>query len=145
MSNDPLAQYRKKPLVASEKAANGGGAGEGGYCAFEAKDRVDRLRIIPADEPVQAPLYLNLVNVAYDGDYGTEFVLMFGFMGVRIVGRNLQPVISALLMGTAEYIREFDPELFDEPKDEKAPFIKSIKFEVQEGFLVSPPAGETVH
>lgn len=145
MTKDPLEPYRKKPLVAPEKATSGGAAGKGGYFAFEARDRVERLRIIPTDEPVQAPLYLNLVNVAYNGDYGTEFVLMFGFMEVRVEGRGLQPVISALLMGTAEYIREFDPELFDEPKDEKAPFIKSIKFEVQEGFLVNPPAGETVH
>ena len=144
MSQDPLAQYRRKPPVASEKAT-GGDTEKNGYFAFETRDRVERLRIMPANAPVQAPLYLNLVNVSYDGDYGTNFILMFGFMNVRVAGKNLQPVISALLMGTAEYVCEYDVDRWGEPKDENAPFIKSLQIEAQEAAPVGPPIGETVH
>ena len=51
---------------------------------------------------------------------------------VMVRGRNLQPVIMALEMATADVIQEFDPDRWDKPTDEKAPFIDSIEVVVQE-------------
>jgi hypothetical protein len=131
--NDPLAQYRKKPAagVATEppppKAPDE-------YVAFDAKDKVDRLQIRQANAQARSPAYGYLLDVAYDGPFGTNFVLYYSFMMiVRVEGKNLQPLIMALQMGTAEFIQEFDPEKWPMPKDPKAPFIESIKIAVEQG------------
>jgi hypothetical protein len=52
---------------------------------------------------------------------------------VLVEGRNLQPVIMALQMGTADFIQEYDPDKWPMPKDEKAPFIESITVIAEQG------------
>jgi hypothetical protein len=127
---DPLAQFRKKPLGAS--ADTPPPKGEDEYVAFDAKDKVDRLKIRRANDPTRSPGYAYLLDVVYDGSYGTNFVLVFTFLMVLVRGKNLQPVILALEMGTADFIQEFDADRWQKPKDEKAPFIESIEVVVQE-------------
>jgi hypothetical protein len=51
---------------------------------------------------------------------------------VLVRGKNLQPVIAALEMTTADFIQEFDPDRWQRPKDAKAPIIESIEVVVQE-------------
>ena len=98
--NDPLAQYRKKPLGAVTEPPKG----PSGYVAFDAKDRVERLKIRLANEQTRAPRYGDLLDITYDGPYGTNFVLIYSFMIIVLVeGKNLQGVISALEMGTADF------------------------------------------
>ena len=128
---DPLAQFRKQPPGAAAETTAARDADE--YAAFEAKDRVDRLKIRRANDPTRSPGYAYLLDVVYDGSYGTNFVLVYTFLMVLVRGRNLQPVIMALEMGTAEFIQEFDADRWQKPKDEKAPFIESIKVVLQEG------------
>lgn len=125
MAHDPLAAHRKKPLTTETKEAE-----PQGYVAFDAKDKVTRLQIRSAMQPTHSPGYSYLMNILYDGPYGTNFVLVFHFMSVLVRGKNLQPVIAALQLGTAEFIQEFDETLWTMPKDEKAPVITSIQFEV---------------
>lgn len=120
MAHDPLAAHRKKPLTTETKEPQG-------YVAFDAKDKVTRLQIRCAMQPTHAPGYGYLMNVMYDGPYGTNFVLVFHFMSVLVRGKNLQPVISALETGAAEFIQEFDETLWEQPKDEKTPVITSIQ------------------
>jgi hypothetical protein len=126
---DPLAQFRKSP-VGPGPAIPPKGTDE--YIAFDAKDKVDRLKIRRANDPTRSPGYAYLLDVVYDGTYGTNFVLVYTFMMVLVRGRNLQPVVMALEMGTADFIQEFDPERWEKPKDDKAPFIESIEVVVQE-------------
>lgn len=130
--NDPLAQYRKRPpgVVAEPPPPKG----PDGYVAFDAKDRVERLKIRFANQQTRAPRYHDLLDITYDGPYGTNFVLIYSFMIIVLVeGRNLQGVISALEMGTADFIQEFDADRWQKPTDEKAPFIESIKVVMQDG------------
>jgi hypothetical protein len=127
---DPLAQYRKKAAGAAAEATPPKDANE--YVAFEAKDRVERLRIRRANDPTRAPGYAYLLDVVYDGPHGTNFVLVYTFIMVLVRGRNLQPVIMALEMGTAEFIQEFDPDRWGKLKDASAPFIESIEVVVQD-------------
>jgi len=125
---DPLAQFRKKPAGATEPPP---GEPEG-YVAFGTKDKVERLRIRRAFAPTRSPGYAYLLDIAYDGPFGTNFVLVYTFLMVLVRGKNLQPVVMALESGTADFIQEFDSDKWERPKDEKAPFIESIEVVVKE-------------
>ena len=127
---DPLAQYRKQPPGAAAETTPPKDADE--YAAFDAKDRVDRLKIRRTNDPTRSPGYAYLLDVVYDGSYGTNFVLVYTFLMVLVRGRNLQPVILALEMGTAEFIQEFDADRWQKPADGKLPFIESIEVVVQD-------------
>jgi hypothetical protein len=131
--SDLLAKYRRQAASAPEATTPPKEAEE--YAAFAAQDRVERLKVKRANEPTRAPGYDYLLDIVYDGDYGTNFVLTYTFLMVLVRGKNLQPVILALLSGTADYIQEFDPERWPKPLDAKTPVIESIEVVVQEGNL----------
>jgi hypothetical protein len=129
---DPLAQYRKKPAAFTAEPPPPIATDE--YVAFDAKDRVERLKIRLANDQTRSPRYGDLLDITYDGPYGTNFVLIYSYMIIVLVqGKNLQAVITALEMGTADFIQEFDPDRWQKPKDDKAPFIESITVVLQEG------------
>jgi len=124
---DSLAQYRKKPLP--EAMVKPKDSEE--YVAYAGKDRVERLRIRRALAPTRAPRYLHLQDMSYDGDYGTNFVLVYDFMLVLVRGKNLQALISALESSAVDFIQEFHPDLWEKPADD-APFIESIEIVMPE-------------
>ncbi|MDB6025862.1 MAG: hypothetical protein JWM68_2085 [Verrucomicrobiales bacterium] len=136
MKSDPLAQWRK--TSASTQPPNSVAnptppvllKKEGAYVAFEAKDRVDRLRIRRANDPTRTPHYQWLLDITHDEIFGENFVLVFTFIMVLVRGKNLKPVVDALEKGMASYIQEFDPDRWDKPTDDKAPFIQSIEVRV---------------
>jgi hypothetical protein len=128
--NDPLAQFRKKPVGPASGTKTPKDPGE--YVAFDAKDKVDRLKIRRTNDPTRSPGYAYLLDVVYDGEYGTNFVLVYTFLMVLVRGKNLQNLVMALEMGTADFMQEFDADRWQKPADEKAPFIESIEVVVQE-------------
>jgi len=130
--SDLLAQYRKRPASVPASAVITPPDEPDAYCAFATKDRVERLKIKLAKEATRAPGYNNLLEIVYDSNRGTNFVLNFNFMIVLVKGKNLQPVILALLAGTADYIQEFDSNFWKKPADDKSPFIESIEVVVME-------------
>jgi len=138
--SDPLAQFRKKP-VGAEAMTPIRESDE--YVPFEAKDRVERLKIRCKMAPTRAPGYAWLLDIAYDGSFGTNFVLGFTFMMVLVRGKNLQSVIAALEMGTADFIQEFDADRWQKPKDLKAPFIESIEYVMPEDGPITGDAATT--
>lgn len=144
--NDPLAQYRKTPIGSAAGTKPPMGTDE--YVAFDAKDKVERLKIRRANDPARSPGYAYLLDVVSDGPYGTNFVLVYTFLMVLVRGKNLQNVVMALEMGTAEFIQEFDPDRWQKPTDERAPFIESIEVVVQESgpsISESESTDKTVH
>jgi hypothetical protein len=70
--------------------------------------------------------------VVYSGQNVTQIVLVFTFLMVFIKGKNLQPIVSALELGTADFIREFDPATWPKPDDAQATVIENIKTVVKE-------------
>lgn len=62
----------------------------------------------------------------------TQIVLVFTFLMVFIKGKNLQPIVSALELGTADFIREFDPVKWPKPDDMQAAVIDEIKVAAKE-------------
>ena len=131
---DPLARFRKR--TADFPPSDPGD----GHVAFAAKDRVERLKVKRANKPTHAPGYGYLLDIIYDGNSGTNFVLVYTILGVKVSGRNLQPVIMALLAGTADFIQEYDRNQWPKPPDAQAPLIESIEVVVQDA---AQPAAQT--
>jgi hypothetical protein len=103
---DPLAQYRKKlDGVAAQPPPP---KGPDGYVAFDAKDRVSRLKIRRAseDDPTRSPGYHYLLDVVYSGPNVTHLVLLYTFLIVKVRGTNLLPIVMAVELGTADYISD---------------------------------------
>ena len=113
---DLLAAYRRKPLIESGKD----------YVAFGGKDRVERIKIRFAKGLTHAPGYFYLRNISYDGEHGTNCVLLFDFMVVLLKGKNLQSLISSLMLGTVDFIQEFNPDVWMKPADD-SPLIEAIE------------------
>lgn len=131
---DPLAQFRKKPTARPPMVPpSGPDEPNDEYVAFGAKDKVARLKIRRANAPTRAPVYASLLDMSYDSDYGTGFVLAYSFLLVLVRGRNLQPVITGIENGMIDFIQEFDRTKWGEPADGAAPFIESIEIAVVEG------------
>jgi hypothetical protein len=134
--SDPLAPFRKRPASATPHAAAISTEDRGGYVAFDAKDRVERLKIHRANNPSRSPFGPPL-DVMFDGEFGTNFVLMWDFLIVEVVGRNLQEVVHAIQNGTCDFIQEFDRDRWDMPKDNSAAFIESITVHVPDRMSAS--------
>ena len=81
--NDPLANFRRRTADSSPSSTAPDG---GGYVAFAAKDRVERLKIKRANKPTHAPGYGYLLDIIYDGNHGTNFVLVYTVLGVKVTG-----------------------------------------------------------
>jgi hypothetical protein len=141
--DDPLAQFRKTPPVAAGGVIPPKETDE--YVAFGTKDKVFRLKIRSAMAPVHALGYNILLDVVYDGAYGTNFVLQFTVLMVLVRGKNLQKMVFAIENGMADYIQEFDPDRWQKPKDETAAIIDSIEIKIIEGGSGAEKAGDTKH
>lgn len=96
------------------------------YVAFHAKDKTRHLEVIMAREASHAPDYRYLLNITYDHQNWTDFVLTYSFMQVQVMGRNLENVYIAIRNNNCEWIREFDGSVFAQPKPDAA-LIESIK------------------
>jgi hypothetical protein len=139
--DDPLAEFRKTPPAPRGGAIPPKGTDE--YVAFGTKDKVNRLRIRSVMAPVNSPGYHILLNVVYDGEYGTNFVLLYTVLMVLVRGKNLQKVVFAIENGQADFIQEFDPDKWQKPTDANAAIIESIEIKIIEGGSATP--AETTH
>jgi hypothetical protein len=139
--DDPLAQFRKTPPAPKGGVVPPKAPDE--YVAFGTKDKVSRLRIRSAMAPVNSPGYHILLNVVYDGEYGTNFVLLYTVLMVLVRGKNLQKVVFAIENAQADFIQEFDPDKWQKPADANAAIIESIEIKIIEGGSSVP--AETKH
>jgi hypothetical protein len=139
--DDPLAEFRKTPPAPRGGPIPPKGTDE--YVAFGTKDKVNRLRIRSVMAPVNSPGYHILLNVVYDGEYGTNFVLLYTVLMVLVRGKNLQKVVFAIENGQADFIQEFDPDKWQKPTDANAAIIESIEIKIIEGGSSTP--AETQH
>jgi len=124
MPDDPLAQYRRtSPNPVGRVVPTDSNE----YVAFGTKDKVHRLRIRSLTAPVNSPGYNILLNVVYDGEQGSHFMLVYTVLMVMVQGRNLQKLIFAIENGMADYIQQFDPAKWQKPADAGATIIDSIE------------------
>ncbi len=121
--NDPLAKFRNigTPTPAStDTTSQTDGESLPAYQAFEAKDRVKRLQIRQVMAATHSPAYAYLLDVSYDGFHGTELVLTYSFMMVKIKGQNLQTLIFAIEKHECAFIQDFDARFFAPPEQDAA-------------------------
>jgi len=71
--------------------------------------------------------YRYLLDVVFNGTYGTELVLMYSTQLVKVAGRHMQPLIRAILEGTCTFIQGYHPNEFTPPSPD-APVIASIEY-----------------
>jgi len=136
LANDPLAAFRRQPqtasfnpqTVSSQPPAQQAAPGLKPYKAFDTRERApERLEIRRVLGETHAPSYRYLMDVAFNGEFGTELLLVYSFLLVKIKGRNLYPIIRALLEGRCAFLQDFHPNEFAPPQGNE-PVIESITF-----------------
>ena len=116
--DDPLAAFRRPgdKRGAKPRAPEPPPSGLKPYLAFEPKDKLQSLDIRQVLGPTHAPTYAYLLNIVFDHEYFTGFMLFFSFMVVKVRGKNLKDVINAIKMRKCEYIQDFHPGEYQPPK-----------------------------
>lgn len=142
MQQDPLAKWRgqspqESSTVDTEKfrrIAQGASienpAGDVGvYAAFAVAEGrpPERMEIRRLVGDSHAPAYRYLMNISYDRDFSTEIVLYYSFMEVQIRGRNLAPVVKALLASRCAFLQDYDAREYPQPVKDNAPVIEQIE------------------
>ena len=127
--DDPLKEFRRPGARRAEKPAEPPRKdGRKSYQAFDAKDKLVCLEIRRVLGTTHAPTYAYLLNIAFDHEFFTNFVLSYSFMQVKVRGKNLKDVIAALKMRKCEFIQDFHPGRYERPKPDE-PIIESITVE----------------
>lgn len=102
------------------------------YAAFGQSGKgLERLEIRKVLGAWHAPSYRYLMDIAFNGKYGTEIVLTYSFLLVKIKGGNLYSVLTALLDGTCAFVQEYHENEFTPPSPD-APVIDSIEIVIRQ-------------
>jgi hypothetical protein len=140
MADDPLAKWRKtgakerkagprhEAEVEQARAHEATTPEESGYRAFSVLEKgiSDFLSIVRVEGLVRRFSYNGLVEIADDGDLGTQIVLVFNFGPVVFIyGKSLSKAVLSLCFRRAEYLQEFNPERWGEP-EKGEPVIEKI-------------------
>jgi hypothetical protein len=141
--DDPLAKFRKAPIAKRSERKPAGPAqaagGRGPYKAFDSKDKLVCLEIRRVRGTTHCPTYAYLLNVAYDFEVYTAIEVSFPFMRVRVSGRNLRELVTALKLRKCEYIQEFHSGEHERPGEDQ-PLIESITVEWRDPLMAGREA-----
>jgi hypothetical protein len=115
--DDPLARFQREQLAhaISNKEEQSSKEGVQNYHAFslmEKSDKTTRLQIRCAMGLTHSATYSSLLDVCYDGFHGTELVLNYSFMQVKIKGKHLQALTMAIEKHECAYIQDYHPQFF---------------------------------
>jgi hypothetical protein len=110
-SDDVLAPFRKPgaPRAPRQSHDQEKPHSPPGYRAFglaRGPAKPLRLEFRTATGLAVARAYALLTEIAYDRDHYSIIVLLFGGRKVTLQGRNLRPIVDALLAGTVEFLAE---------------------------------------
>jgi len=98
------------------------------YTAYGTGDRCqERLELRRVLGTWHSLPYRYLLNIVFNGAYGTELVLVYSTQLVKVAGRNMQPLIRAILEGTCTFIQDYHPQEFTPPPKD-APVIASMEY-----------------
>jgi hypothetical protein len=131
MPNDPLALFRKAPILErhDRQDAETPLPSDDDYLAFHAVDRDQkRLSARAVGLAWVHASYSFLQYVTEDAGRGRIFYIIFGFMVIEVRGKNLSPVVDAIRRDACAFIQQYDPARWRKPKDASIPFIDSITF-----------------
>ena len=138
MSDSPLSRFRRQGAPVTEEPARRPTAGaRKPYRAFDPQDKVLSLDIHRVLGATYSPSYAYMLNLTYDNEYFTNFVIYYTFLRVEVRGKNLKEVITAIKLKKCEYIQDFHPEEF-EPPAEGEPLIESINIVWLDSTMTAP-------
>lgn len=127
--SDPLARFRHIQKNATSDDPLGLDV-SGKYIAFQAGDRSqERLQIRRVLNITHSPSYRYLMDIMSNPG-GTQIVLVFSFLMVKIKGNNLQILTKALEDGVCTFIQDYHPNEYAVP-DIKAALIESIEVRIR--------------
>ena len=102
--------------------------GKPSYEAFTNKDKVYAFTIVSQSPRLEYTFfYQNLVQLVVNAPEGDFLSVMTSSAIIRISGRNLKPIATALKLRTCDTITQYAPELFLAPTDTTAPFVEAVE------------------
>jgi hypothetical protein len=119
--DEALARFQREQLAHAisekeEKRLSGGMQNYQAFTLIDKTEKTTRLQIRCTKELTHAPAYSCLLDVYYDGFQGTELTLLYSFMQVKIKGKNLQALTTAIEKHECAIIQNFDAQFFNPPK-----------------------------
>ena len=129
---DRVEQFRRPSLIRSA-AANDDETEEmlepdaAEYQAFRVGGReLRRISLLPVKGVWAHAAYRHHMDVFEDGGHGTGLVLDFPFMAAIITGRNLRPLIGAILRERCAFVQEFDPARWGAQPTDGRPVVTGL-------------------
>lgn len=129
--DDPLARFQREQRAHAifnkeEQSIREGIQNYQAFALYDKTEKTTRLQIRRVGGLTHSSSYNCLLDVCYDGFHGTELILVFSFMQVKIKGKNLQSLITAIEKHECAYLQAYDKLLFNPPKANEA-IIESIE------------------
>lgn len=98
------------------------------YAALTTKDKVYAFTIVSQSPRLEYSFfYPNLVQLVVNAPEADFLSVMTSSAVIRISGRNLKPIATALKLRTCDTITQYSPELFLAPTDTAAPFVEMVE------------------
>lgn len=98
------------------------------YEAFTNKDKVYAFTIVSQSPRLEYSFfYQNLLQLVVTAPGGEFVSVMTSSAFIRISGRNLKPIATALKLRTCDTITVYSPELFLSPTDNTAPLVEAVE------------------
>jgi len=102
--------------------------GKPSYAALTTKDKVYAFTIVSQSPRLEYSFfYQNLLQLVVNAPEADFLSVMTSSAFIRISGRNLKPIATALKMRNCDTITQYSPELFLPADDNAEPFIKSVE------------------
>jgi hypothetical protein len=134
----------EQPPERHEREGTDPDSGKEIYKAYKSPGRkVERLEIRRVLGDWCAPSYRYLLDVRFNGWFGTEIALIFTFYRVNIIGKNLDPVIYAIEDGRCEFIQDYHVNEFA-PLEPGQTVIERIEFEFTGQIMYGCPKCKTI-
>lgn len=103
-------------------------AGKPPYVALTTKDKVYAFTIVSPSRGIEYSFfYHNLLQIVVNAPQADFVSVMTSSAIIRIFGRSLRPIASALKLRTCESVTEYLPEWFLQPTDQAAPFVEAVE------------------
>jgi hypothetical protein len=104
------------------------------YSAFEAQDKLLGFSVyVPSINMMTTFFYHHLCTLTANYPAYDFLCLTTNTSVIKIYGRNLYPLSTALGLHTCKFFAEFHPDYFLDPTDESKPFISRIEVSVIRG------------
>lgn len=102
--------------------------GKSPYAALTTKDKVYAFTIVSQSPRLEYSFfYQNLLQLVVNAPDADFLSVMTSSAFIRISGRNLKPIATALKMRNCDTITQYSPQVFLLADDNTAPFVETVE------------------